>query len=148
MSSQPPHGVRLAADLPITLDLVRDVIAKGWIAAVRRGLVDLPEAEADAVLSRVAVRLDEVLELARRVELGSRTERLAAVEDLIDRTGVDTPELIDFASAAVRLGVRETAELLCWATSVADVVERCAVYALIEFDRQIETLVHASGGDQ
>jgi hypothetical protein len=119
---------------------VSDVVAKGWVAAVRRGIGALPEAESEVVLSHVAPRLSEVLELARRVETGSRKERSAAVEVLIERMGVDTPELIDFAAAAVRLGVQEAADASGWTAATAGEVGRRATEALREFDRQIEEL--------
>jgi hypothetical protein len=85
--------------------VVRDIIERGWIAAVRRGLEGLPAAEIDAVLAHVGRRLHAVVELARRTDSGSTADRVAAVERLIELTGVDAAELIDFAAAAVRLGV-------------------------------------------
>lgn len=124
--------------------MVRDVIARGWIAAVMRGLDGLPAAEIDAVFARVGRRLNAVVDLARRTDSGSTADRVAAVESLIELTGVDATELIEFAAAAVRLGVHEAAQALSWTPSFAGDIERRAVKQLLEFDEQIAALLDHS----
>lgn len=116
---------------------VSSPLSAAWLRVLEREFADSLSPEE---VSRIfKLHFDQAIGLLHTVDGPSRRDRHAALESLIAFVGHDSPGLGDVVVAAVRRGVRASADLQSLEPETSS-VERRAVMSILAFEEEFNAL--------